>query len=319
MAADDPARSALARVPWRRIPGFRRASAWRATVAVLGYAGIALLALALRNPVSIVLYLASALAFVAVVTNAEAIRSRLPGTRLEGRPGVNATILWSVGLLGVGFVAWAAGVPPSGTAQPRPSASQPQAAAAIPTVAPSATAPLAPTATTPPEPTPTAPTVAPTLPPAPSPTTAPPAAPALLDAPVLGGTRTAWIRAKGNPTPGIIGDLFERTVEVAWWPVDAPPDRQRARHIELLISGSGVPVADARRLAAMLVPPDSQAIRTYIARGGQTVEVFRSEVLARAVPAADTYGGEVPGTFIRIAERGAPTTSRVVIGLGDNP
>ena len=160
MAADDPARSALARVPWRRIPGFRRGSAWRATVAVLGYAGIALLALALRNPVSIVLYLASALAFVAVVTNAEAIRSRLPGTRLEGRPGVNATILWSVGLLGVGFVAWAAGVPPSGTAQPRPSASQPQAVAAIPTVAPSATAPLAPTATTPPEPTPTAPATA---------------------------------------------------------------------------------------------------------------------------------------------------------------
>jgi hypothetical protein len=149
----------------------------------------------------------------------------------------------------------------------------------------------------------------------------------VLDTPVLGGIRGAWVRAKGDPTQGGIGEVFAPDTEVRWARDATGTDR--ARHIELLLR-SAVTVAQARDQATTFHPPDARLTRTYVAPAGQTVEVFQSDLLAQALagvtrpasgslPAAPTLGDEPPSTFIQIAERGSPTTHRVVIAVGNNP
>jgi hypothetical protein len=154
-----------------------------------------------------------------------------------------------------------------------------------------------------------------------------PAATGVLAAPVLGGLKASWIAARGNPTGGVIGDLFRPGTEVAWARDAAGADR--AQHIELLLPAA-VPVGQARDQAKALHPSDARLVRTYVAPAGQTVEVFESSLLAEAFagatqpaigsrPPASVFGDAPAGTYIQIAERGSPTTSRVVLGLGDNP
>ena len=65
-------------------------------------------------------------------------------------------------------------------------------------------------------------------------------------------------------------------------------------------------------------PRDAREVRRYTAPAGQTVEVFSSEDLAMVFAAGDFTEAD-PGTFIQIAERGSPTTRRVVIGIGNSP
>ncbi len=127
---------------------------------------------------------------------------------------------------------------------------------------------------------------------------------------VLGGSRADWEMAKGKPTQGVVGDLFGRNIEVAFL-------SNRAWHVELLLS-SPIAIDQARAQSVPLLPADATKVRTYVAAGGQTVEVFHSDALAEAFPPGAFIGGS-PGTFIRIAARGGSTTSRVVLGLGDNP
>jgi len=148
----------------------------------------------------------------------------------------------------------------------------------------------------------------------------------VLDGPVLGGQRGAWVRAKGNPTQGAIGELFAPDTEVVW--ARDATGTERAQVIELLLR-SAVVVAQARDQATTFHPPDARLTRTYVAPAGQTVEVFQSDLLAQAlagvtrpasgsVPAAPISGDEPPGTYTQIAERGSPTTDRVVIAVGNN-
>jgi len=58
------------------------------------------------------------------------------------------------------------------------------------------------------------------------------------------------------------------------------------------------------------------------------MEVFQSVALAEVFkgatqpaggsqPAPSVFGEEAPGTYIQIAQRGAPTTNRVLIALGN--
>jgi hypothetical protein len=144
---------------------------------------------------------------------------------------------------------------------------------------------------------------------------------------VLGGQREAWVRAKGNPTQGVIGERFAPDTEVIWARDATGTDR--ARHIELLLR-SAVAVAQARDRAKSFHPPDARLTRTYVASDGQTVEVFQSDLLAEAlagvtrpasssVPAAPIVGDEPSGTYTQIAERGSSTTDRVGIAVGSNP
>ena len=149
----------------------------------------------------------------------------------------------------------------------------------------------------------------------------------VLDTPVLGGQRGAWVRAKGNPTQTVIGELFAPDTEVMWARDATGTDR--ARHVELHLR-SAVAVGQARDQAKTFHPPDARLTRTYVTPAGQTVEVFQSDLLAQAlagvtrpaggsVPAAPIVGDEPPSTYTQIAERGSPTTDRVVIAVGKNP
>jgi hypothetical protein len=115
----------------------------------------------------------------------------------------------------------------------------------------------------------------------------------------------------------VLGDVFGGSVEVTW--KDGAEGQARAVHIELLVSGPAIPVAQARDRARSYFPTDVQPVRTYTAPAGQTVEVFRSPILARAYQGTDVFGEAPAGTLIQIAERGSPTTNRVVVAVGDNP
>ena len=152
-----------------------------------------------------------------------------------------------------------------------------------------------------------------------------------LDLPTLGGTRSAWVRAKGEPSTSALGEVFDQNVAVTF----ATPDGiERATRVDLLLghtSGvgdrAGLTVAQAREMARPLHPPDAQAVRSYTDQENQTVEVFRSDLLAEAFraatrppPAGGSYFGDQPaGTYVQIAERGKPTTERVVLAVGNPP
>jgi len=114
------------------------------------------------------------------------------------------------------------------------------------------------------------------------------------------------------------------TVEVAWQKDAA--GGERAWQVELLIGRTAIPVAQARDQAKPFHPPDGQTVRRYTAPAGQTVEVFKSDLLAESFKGAERpgtggsfFGDELPGTYIQIAERGSPTTNRVVLALGNRP
>ena len=154
----------------------------------------------------------------------------------------------------------------------------------------------------------------------------------VLDLPTLGGTKAAWVRAKGAPTRAALGDLFDQNVAITFSP--APDGHERATRIELLLGHtaglgdrSGVPIAQARDMAQSFHPPDARAVRTYTAEESQMVEVFESDLLAEALaglsrpPAAagPSLGDAPAGTYIQIAGRGGPTTNRVVLTVGDRP
>jgi hypothetical protein len=149
----------------------------------------------------------------------------------------------------------------------------------------------------------------------------------VLNIPVLGGTRGAWVRAKGVSTKGVIGELFAPQTEVMWARDATGTDR--AQYIELLVR-SAVTVAQARNQVRTFHPPDARMTRTYVAPAGHTVDVFQSDLLAQvlagvtrpaiaSLPAAPIFGDEPPGAYTLIAERGSPTTHRVVIAVGNNP
>ena len=135
-----------------------------------------------------------------------------------------------------------------------------------------------------------------------------------VDAATLGGARSVWIASRGEPSRGVLGDRFGN-IDVMWR--SDMDGQQRASHVELVYERAR-PVADARRDAEAYQPADAQPVRTYTARAGQTVEVFISPLLAASFP-AEQFGDEEPGTFIRIAQRGSNTTTRVVLGIGNNP
>lgn len=79
-------------------------------------------------------------------------------------------------------------------------------------------------------------------------------------------------------------------------------------------------MAEARERAKEFLPSDARAVRTYRSANDQTVEVFQSQILADAwASAGDVWDGEAAGTFILIAERGRPTSSRIIIAIGNNP
>ena len=148
----------------------------------------------------------------------------------------------------------------------------------------------------------------------------------VLDTPVLGGKRDAWVRAMGNPNKGASGEFFAPDTAVIWARDATGTDR--VHHIELRLR-SAVTVAEAREQAKRFHPPDARLTRTYLAPAGQMVEVFQSDLLARALagvtrpavgslPAASIFGDEPPSTYTQIAECGSPTTNRVVIGVGNN-
>ena len=147
----------------------------------------------------------------------------------------------------------------------------------------------------------------------------------------LGGTRAAWVRTKGAPSRAALGDLFDQHTAVTFAP--APDGHERPARIDLLLGHStwtdraGVPVAQARGMAAPLHPPDGRPVRTHATQDGHTVEVFQSKVLSdafggatRPPPLAGTPLGDDPaGTYIQVADRGSPTTNRVVLAVGNNP
>jgi hypothetical protein len=92
---------------------------------------------------------------------------------------------------------------------------------------------------------------------------------------------------------------------------------ERAAHVELLLDREET-TSTARSRAKELLPKDAVEVRKYTAPAGQTVEVFMSASLAEAFD-AEVFGDEEPGTFVQIAERGSPRTSRVVLALGNRP
>jgi hypothetical protein len=142
----------------------------------------------------------------------------------------------------------------------------------------------------------------------------------LLNGPVLGAMRTVWIEARGQPSRGVFGDLFAATTGVRWHEDGA--GHQRAVEVELLTGTNPLPVGQAREMAARLHPRDAQRVGVYVDSFGQTVEVFRSQVLADAFGGPDSpvaravFGDDPPGTYIQIAERRSSRTTRVLLALG---
>ena len=134
----------------------------------------------------------------------------------------------------------------------------------------------------------------------------------------------AWVGARGNPLPGAVqtgAERFPGNIDVLFGPTPSGP---RAFRLEVYL-GREVPVSEARAEAGMLHPPDGRPVGTYI-QAGQTIEVFQSARLAQAFEGAELplrlgpyFGDEPPGTYIEIAERGRPTTSVVLLAVGNNP
>jgi hypothetical protein len=157
---------------------------------------------------------------------------------------------------------------------------------------------------------------------------APPAAPTpatdpvnpVFNAPLLGAVRPVWVESRGQPSQGVFGELFAATTGVRWR--DDSAGRARAVQVELLTGSAPVPVGQARELAARFHPRDGQRVGVYVDALGQTVEVFRSAALAEVFGGADSptakavFGSEPAGTYVQIAERGAPRTTRVLLAVG---
>lgn len=292
----------------KQIPGFRSGTRWKQILAVTGYVALALMLL-LGN-LGIKLFV-TVILFAIVVATTEVVRARIPGFRSSSRP--RAISSWAA-LAAVGLVALAAGYPASGR---QPSVENAEATSALESnEGETSRQPGRPTVGRRPTNTPR-PTAGP------RPTNTPlPTEQAAVALAVLGAPKSDWILAKGAPVTGpVFGEQFGGDTDVQWQ-TDANAE-ERARHIELLFSRE-VPVAQARQQASALHPPDAQSIRSYTAPAGQTVEVFHSAQLAEAFEGTRTrfgslFGDAEPGTFIQIAERGSPTTARVVLGLGDNP
>ncbi|HVG99024.1 MAG TPA: hypothetical protein VNK05_19105, partial [Chloroflexota bacterium] len=141
-----------------------------------------------------------------------------------------------------------------------------------------------------------------------------------FNAALLGAVRPVWVEARGQPSQGVFGELFAATTGVRWR--DDGAGRQRAVQVELLTGSVPVPVGQAREMAARFHPRDGQRVGVYVDAQGQTVEVFRSAALAEVfggpdAPAARAvFGAEPPGTYVQIAERGAPRTTRVLLAVG---
>jgi hypothetical protein len=157
---------------------------------------------------------------------------------------------------------------------------------------------------------------------------APPAAPTpatdpvnpAFNAPLLGAVRPVWVESRGQPSQGVFGELFAATTGVRWR--DDGAGRARAVQVELLTGSAPVPVGQAREMAARFHPRDGQRVGVYVDALGQTVEVFRSAALAEVFGGADSpaakavFGSEPAGTYVQIAERGAPRTTRVLLAVG---
>ena len=88
----------------------------------------------------------------------------------------------------------------------------------------------------------------------------------------LGGTRSAWVSAHGAPQRVLGFDRFGGRIDVTW--VRESDGTERAATVEILYSGRGVTVSQARSESLVLIPADSRRVRTYVTAADQTVEVF---------------------------------------------
>lgn len=149
----------------------------------------------------------------------------------------------------------------------------------------------------------------------PAPTPRPTADP--LAGAVLGAPKGAWVAAKGQPTRALgIYDRFANNLDVLYG--QGADGQERVSHLELVLQREEA-VDRAREMAKPLHPGDSRSVRTYTAPAGQTVEVFLSSALAEAFAGSSAFGDEEAGTYIQIAQRGQPRTSRVLLALGNRP
>ena len=150
-----------------------------------------------------------------------------------------------------------------------------------------------------------------------------PAAPpgTVLDQAVLGGTRAAWLAARGTPGPGTIGERFPGGVEVTWLGNRDRARVARALYVEVLLDEPSVTAAEASQWARALHPPDARTVRTYTTAAGQLVEVYHSEALGQALRALDSdhggtlFGADRPGTFTQIIEETETAGVRVMLGF----
>jgi hypothetical protein len=141
-----------------------------------------------------------------------------------------------------------------------------------------------------------------------------------VDGPFLGGTRAAWVAARGSPATRPLGEVFGDNQLVTFAPSRGT---QRAVRIDLLLGHeqgydrAGVPLAQARELARPLHPPDGRTTPTR-PDIGLSLELYHSDLLMAAFdPRA--FGGAEPGGYMQVVDRGGPTTDRVVLVVGDYP
>jgi hypothetical protein len=142
----------------------------------------------------------------------------------------------------------------------------------------------------------------------------------VLDLPVLGGLRSAWVREFGPPHAGLGGDEYP-PVAVIWYP--GARGEERAGRVEWLGEG---PAGDALR---PYWPPDATPVRSFNGADGE-VTVLLSGLLAAAfgdtpppgppgmakVAGRRSVFGDAPlGTFTQLTGQGAPA----VLQLGSSP
>lgn len=94
----------------------------------------------------------------------------------------------------------------------------------------------------------------------------------------------------------------------------------RLNYVEYSYKNAGLPplVDEAKKKAATIYPEDAVLVRSYDARSGNPVDLFKSASLAAALPKEEWSGGE-PGNFIVIYRVTTGRVTSFVVATGNNP
>lgn len=81
---------------------------------------------------------------------------------------------------------------------------------------------------------------------------------------------------------------------------------------------NAVPIEDARKESKQFIPADAKFVKTYTARSGSTVDLYKSDSLKGRFKDDDWTGG-MPGDFIILYRNQTGKVTTFIISTGNNP